>query len=242
MLDSLVMNWQTCLPNLMQHFSLPMYPSPLLLSMLQHCKDEAHQVLYLETKSFSLFSFVRLLWFLQRNWSFPALNCLSHSLCPLTYALCRIKCKDNSCAARSSTAKSNSPPSGLPCLWTSGLPCLVLLTPSLISDPDLEAWHDCWVSTKFLYAPIPWKGLSSTTTRKSNAGLLTMRWTLDTQMVSAHFFKKWRHFVNSKALNSVFGLALVLRLSEILFGRIFFRASVVDPSVTTRPCMWNTLN
>ena len=41
----------------------------------------------------------------------------------------------------------------------------------LIYGPDLKAWPDCWVSAEFLRAPIPRKGLGSTTTTTTLRGL-----------------------------------------------------------------------
>jgi len=56
-----------------------------------------------------------------------------------------------------------SPPGIVPHLSHSGRPSLTLL-PFLTSGPDLGAWPDCWISTKFLHTIIPRKGSGSTTT------------------------------------------------------------------------------
>jgi len=57
---------------------------------------------------------------------------------------------------RTPSTESDSPPS-------------LALLPFLTSDSDLGAWPECWVSVKFLHAPIGRKGSGSTTT-SSNLG------------------------------------------------------------------------
>jgi len=49
----------------------------------------------------------------------------------------------------------------------SGAPSSALLLPFLTSSLGLEAWPECWVSVEFLHAPIPRKGLGSTTPQYS---------------------------------------------------------------------------
>jgi len=52
-------------------------------------------------------------------------------------------------------------------LRLSDAPSLALLLPFLTSGPDLiRAWPDCWVSAKFLCAPISRKGVDSTSTTR----------------------------------------------------------------------------
>jgi len=87
------------------------------------------------------------------------LRCHGHSLL-LTSYLCRIKRKQNS-----SCNACRHPLQDLTHLLLivlhlslSGAPFLALFLPFLTSGPDLGARPDCWVSVKFLHAPIPRRG------------------------------------------------------------------------------------
>ena len=98
------------------------------------------------------------------------LRCHGHSLLLSSY-LRRISRKENStCSACGHPLQDlnhllHDCPASKPFVNLSLAP----LSPFLIYSPDLGVWPDCWVSAKFLRAPIPQKGSGSTTTTTTKA-------------------------------------------------------------------------
>jgi len=85
------------------------------------------------------------------------LRCHSYSLILLRILICFLS-QDKTeeiflHRLRSSTAGSKSPLSGLSPSGRSPRHFGHLLLPSLISGTDLGAWHDCWISAKFIRTP-----------------------------------------------------------------------------------------
>jgi len=90
---------------------------------------------------------------------------INHSKLCITSYLCKIKRKENSSCSACGHHLQDLTNLLLDCPASEPLRRAIFgITSSILtSGPDLAAWPDCWVSVKFLQAPIPRKGSGSTT-------------------------------------------------------------------------------